>query len=102
MREYQYDIIMKTPIGKRKGRILVQISGREIEGYLELFGRKEPMAGEIEEDGECSLTGNMVTLMQTIPYLASGYMDEKEIVLIFQTKQQKFQVQGELRNMEKK
>ncbi|MGN0986090.1 MAG: hypothetical protein ACI4OU_06295 [Candidatus Enterenecus sp.] len=67
-----YRVLMRTPIGDRWGTMEVQIERNRATGRLNILKRTEPFDGSVDENGDCRLTGRLVTLTQTIPYTATG------------------------------
>lgn len=94
MVERCYAIEMQTPLGIKPGTIKVNISQNKISGYLDVMNHSEPFWGKINEDGYCVFSGNIVTLMRTIKYEASGKMEEDKISLAIYGERNVFQVVG--------
>ena len=70
-----YDILMHTPIGKRKGELKAKIENGKLTGFLSLFGNTEPIEGTVDESGKCSLKGKFITLMKSVDFTADGTID---------------------------
>ena len=70
-----YDILMNTPIGKRKGELKAKIENGKLTGFLSLFGNTEPIEGTVDENGKCSLKGKFITLMKSVDFTADGTID---------------------------
>lgn len=68
----EYDVRMRTPVGIRLGHMSVYQNLGEIKGYLEILNHSEPFKGTIDDEGNCELTGKIITLMRTISYVAVG------------------------------
>lgn len=81
MKEHQYRIKMKVPLGVRTGMMIFQGSFGQVTGVLKILGHEEPFVGVIEENGDCTLSGNLVSLMQTISYQAYGKISGDNIQL---------------------
>lgn len=76
-----YNILMKTPIGIKKGFMTVSQNGSQIRGCLDILNHSEPFEGEIAEDGSCVLLGTIVTLVRTVRYRAKGSITEDGLTL---------------------
>ncbi|MGM9680718.1 MAG: hypothetical protein ACI3XR_04345 [Eubacteriales bacterium] len=76
-----YDVRMRTSIGDRFGRITVTQNQERISGFFDILNHNEPFEGTVDEDGNCSFTGKIVTLMRTIQYQAIGKILPNEISL---------------------
>ena len=76
-----YDIVMNTPIGSRMGQITVLRSAGSDRGHLDILKHSEPFEGVIDEQGNCVLTGHLVTLMRTISYEAAGTITDDALTL---------------------
>ncbi|MGM9521756.1 MAG: hypothetical protein ACI3VB_04680 [Oscillospiraceae bacterium] len=68
----KYIIQMRTPLGNRSGTLEVQIEKDTVKGYLDVLKHSEPFEGCIDEDGHCCISGKLITLMNIIPYTATG------------------------------
>ncbi len=79
--EYTYDVVMKTQLGNRKGKLYVRRTQEKINGCLTILGHENPVVGAVAEDGAYALKGELITLVRTIPFLAQGYVDEKVVSL---------------------
>lgn len=83
MRRRKYQVQMETPLGRRAGMMEVEIENHVVTGYLDVLSHAEPIAGSIQEGGRCCLTGRLITLLNVIPYTATGQitMDSVELLL---------------------
>jgi len=70
-----YDILMNTPLGKKKGELKAKIENGKLTGFLSLFGNTEPIEGTVDESGKCSLKGKFITLMKSVDFTADGTID---------------------------
>lgn len=70
--ENNYNIFLETPLGIRKGMLHISVDNAEVNGYLELLGRHQPLSGKIGSDGQCCLNGKLKTLMSEFSYKATG------------------------------
>lgn len=89
-----YDIVMKTPIGLRYGTISLCSNGSNLNGTLDLLEHSEPFDGTIDNDGNCTICGHIVTLMRTIHYTAVGKVSESSIELSIQGERNIFRITG--------
>jgi len=96
MQKTTYNIALRTPIGVRKGTMDVQIHGETASGMMHILNRSEPFLGRIDESGECTLSGKLVTLMRTIPYRANGKITGDNIELSLTGGKETFRLTGEL------
>ena len=91
---YQYSIEMKVPIGSRYGRLLLEICNELISGTLTLFRQTLPIrAGSCSGD-RIRFTGEMKTLLYTLPYQAEGIITGASAELLFQTEKGCFPAAG--------
>lgn len=67
-----YDIILHTPLGKRKGELKALIENGRLNGFLSVLGHTEPMEGTVDESGRCALRGKFVSLMKSVSFTADG------------------------------
>lgn len=76
-----YDICMHTPIGVRKGHMTVQCCLDSVSGHLDILKHRKPFAGTIDSDGNCKIAGQIITLMRTINYVATGKISSDSLSL---------------------
>ncbi|MGN1405722.1 MAG: hypothetical protein ACI4WM_05590 [Erysipelotrichaceae bacterium] len=96
----KYEIMMHTPIGKRYGDIRINIDKEKIKGYITLLSHCEPVNGSIDENGKCILVGRIVTLMNVIPFTATGEIEEDRLFLSLKGRHNSFQIEGKYTGME--
>ena len=93
----EYDILLRTPLGDREGRLsLCALQGR-LEGEMQVLEHATPFSGEIDESGLCRITGHLITALSTVPFVATGYIRPQRLDLVFQHRQQPFQIVGNAR-----
>ncbi len=89
-----YDITMQTPIGNRYGSMNVTVNQNHVDGILTILKKATPFDGSICEDGNCRISGQLITLMRTIPYDAVGRITKSSLWLILKGEQETFEVSG--------
>ena len=94
MKYRKYEIVMDTPIGLRYGTINLCSTENRINGTLDLLGHSEPFGGTIDSNGNCTICGQLITLMHTINYTAIGKITEKAIELSLQGERNVFKMTG--------
>lgn len=77
---YQYQIALETPLGIKKGKLLLTVTGDRLDGTVEILGRQQSCAGERHPDGSCVFSGQLKTLRSVFDYTASGHFDESGVV----------------------
>lgn len=95
MQKTTYNIALRTPIGIRNGTMDVQIHGKKASGMMHILNRSEPFQGQVDENGACSFTGKLVTLMRTIPYRAVGLISRENVELSLTGEKESFHLTGE-------
>ena len=76
-----YDVRLLTPVGKRKGIMTVRKENDRVYGTLDIFSHSESFDGSLSSEGSCIITGTVKTLMRTINYIASGFINGSELSL---------------------
>lgn len=89
-----YNIEMKTPIGLRYGTISLCFTENQLRGTLDLLGHSEPFDGAVDDAGNCTISGRLVTLMRTINYTAVGKVTQKAIELSLKGDRNNFEITG--------
>lgn len=92
-----YDVLMNTPLGKRKGELKAKIENGKLTGFLSLFGHTEPIEGTVDENGNCSLKGKFITLMQSVEFTADGTIDWDTLRLAIKGDCGYYEIIGQLR-----
>ena len=86
---------MQTQIGKRYGKMSVDINGKCVKGNLCVLKSSEKISGEIDKDGNCHIYGKIVSLMQTIYFDGWGTITPQKILLSIVSKKSKYVLYGE-------
>lgn len=89
----QYNVTMQVPIGVRYGTMAVTADDGRVDGLLTIL-KTVPFHGVIREDGRCMLSGELITLMRTIPYEAVGRITENDLHLTLTGEQETFELSG--------
>ena len=92
-----YDILLHTPIGKRKGELKAKIENGKLTGFLSLFGHTEPIEGTVDESGKCSLKGKFITLIKSVDFTADGTIDWDALRLTVKGDCGYYEIMGQLR-----
>ncbi len=90
----KYNIVMKTPIGLRYGTMDACLADGRMTGTINLLGHSEPFDGMIGCDGNCKISGRLITLMRTIPYTAVGNVSRETIELLLEGERNRFKITG--------
>lgn len=88
----QYVVALKTNMGKKNGTLSFNCDTGE--GFLDIMSNKMPLNGQMGENGECHLQGELKTLMRTIPFIADGIADENSIELTMRGEHDTFTLSG--------
>lgn len=94
MRKYNYDVVLETLLGQRKGTMQLVIDEEKVNGFLSILEKTEPCCGTMDHSGLCKLSGKIVTLLKEFAYTATGYIDEKHVDLILKSGKSIFQMTG--------
>ena len=94
MTEYTYEIEMQTLIGVKYGTMYAEVSDKEVKGFLHLMKQSTSFCGRIEENGDCIIKGEIISLTKTIPYQAAGRMTKGAVLLDMYTNQGHFHITG--------
>lgn len=98
MDQYCYTITMVTPVGKRNGSLVLNISQEDIFGYLDILNHKNPLSGKILKHGHCKLTGSLISLMRKSKYTAVGTFNSHSIQLTLNEAKNSYQLYGTAKN----
>lgn len=95
MKPIVYRITMATPIGARHGKLRLQREADQLCGTLELLSHIEPVTGWVDAQGQCTLCGQLVTLMRTIAYTATGRITDTAVELSLRGDRHVFPITGD-------
>lgn len=76
-----FDVCLKTQLGKRNGKMTVNIEGHCVSGNLYILNQSEKISGEIDDAGNCHIYGKIVSLMRIVPFDGWGTITANEICL---------------------
>ena len=68
----EYNIVLKTPIGYRVGKMMVEIKDRLIQGIIRILGKEESYQGYIDNNGNIEVNGKLPTHTETILFEGKG------------------------------
>lgn len=94
MAEWDYDITMKTPLGKRYGTMHVEIREEQMSGSIVLLNHKEPFKGTVDREGNFEIEGTLISLIRKIPFRGRGKIDREKLYLQLQGERNTFEVRG--------
>lgn len=92
--QYCYTITMVTPAGIRHGNLVLNISQKDISGYLDILNHRNPLSGKLLKQGQCELTGMLISLMRQSKYTAVGEFDSYSIQLTLKEQKNSYQLYG--------
>ena len=95
--DYDYDIVVETELGERRGRLALHREAEGCRGMLHLLRADNEIRGEITGDGTVRLAGRIRTLLQNIPFTAYGQLDAQRIALTLCYGRRRLPIHGEAR-----
>lgn len=94
MSERIYIVCLQTPLGKREGTLVVEKNGQTLSGWLDILKHREPFEGIVDVDGNCRISGEFVTLMRRVHYIAIGQISASSIQLDVRDERNIFELSG--------
>lgn len=95
MVRYQYDVVMKAPIGNRTGKMTLMVDNQQqITGVLDILNHALPFKGTADEEGACFFEGIIETLVRKVRYIARGHFDAHRITLLLSTERSSYAMSG--------
>lgn len=91
-----FDIRMQTPIGIKIGKMSITNEKGVLSGCLDILKKATPFSGTVFPDGSCNIRGDIVTLMKTVKYTASGVIESDSLSLEVLCGKNKFYITGNL------
>lgn len=94
MNMVKYNIAMQTPVGLRRGVINLCKVENQVSGTIDLLGHSKPFEGYVDDEGNCRITGCIITLMNTIQFRAEGIVKPSRIDLKMYCEKNIFRLSG--------
>ena len=91
---YDYDIVVETELGERHGSLALREEAGGCCGTLHLLRADNEVRGEISTGGQVRLAGKLHTLLQNIPFTASGRLDPQRIALTLRYGRRELMLRG--------
>lgn len=95
MSKKMYQICLSVPLGTREGKLYLNETDGKAEGWLQVMNHQNPLSGTISEEGNAVFCGKIETLVDTVPYTATGSLCGKKIFLNLETKSGIYSISGE-------
>lgn len=96
---YQYELEMEAPLGRRRGNLELIIEKNWINGYLTMFTRTVPIRSGVLTGNQITFEGEMITVMNRLPYKAKGTISLSGVELTLTTDKGEYPVKGTLAEM---
>ncbi len=93
-----YQIEMKSPMGKKHGRLTLQEIESSLSGNIDILGHANEIHGDILSDGSCQFSGVFITRMRHISFRAEGCVDEFRAEFLIYTDDYTMPLFGEIDN----
>lgn len=90
----KYAIVLKSPMGPKKGFINLSKIDNSIEGSLDCLGKKHLFSGTVSESGKLSLTGIFKSPLGEEPFLILGTIQENILTASFKRKNESYEILG--------
>lgn len=90
----KYHIQMKTQLGIRNGFLEIEIENQTVNGYIHILNHLQSFQGTIDQYGQCTINGWLVTLLNHIPYTATGTISSQSLSLCLKCNQYEIPVNG--------
>ena len=92
--DMDYDITMKTPLGKRYGTMHVEIRQGQMNGSIVLLNHKKPFRGTVDREGNFEIEGTLISLIRKIPFRGQGRISREKLYLLLRGERNTFEVRG--------
>ncbi|MBE6034428.1 hypothetical protein [Aminipila sp.] len=90
----KYAIVLKSPMGPKKGYISLSKLNNSIEGSLDCLGKKHLFSGTISETGRLSLKGILHSPLGEEPFLILGTLQENVMTASFKRRNESYEILG--------
>ncbi len=90
----KYAIVLKSPMGPKKGFINLSRLDNSIEGSLDCLGKKHLFSGTMSESGKLSLRGILRSPLGEEPFLIMGTIEENILTASFKRRNESYEILG--------
>ncbi|QHI72368.1 hypothetical protein [Aminipila terrae] len=90
----KYAIVLKSPMGPKKGFIYLKELNNCIEGKLDCLGKKHLFTGTISDSGKISLEGILRSPLGEEPFLIQGTIQENVLTASFKRRNESYEILG--------
>lgn len=97
MEKLDFDILLRTQLGLKAGKMTLKVTDTEIEGKMTILGFMTPVKGFLDSSGHCSLTGEMKTFLNTCEWKGEGTITDDGLSMILKTARNRFVLSGKKR-----
>ncbi len=85
MSDKRYRICMSAPLGKRDGIMFIHEADGKVDGWIEILNQKNAFFGRVSDNGQIIFSGVIKTLVNTVPYTATGTVGGGRLLLNMKT-----------------
>ncbi|QIB67849.1 hypothetical protein Ami103574_00330 [Aminipila butyrica] len=90
----KYAIVLKSPMGPKKGFLYLDQQSSTVEGILECLGKRHLFSGTLSQDGKLLAQGILKAPLGEEPFMLLGNIQEKILTARLQRKNQEYELMG--------
>jgi hypothetical protein len=94
MLDGKYEIIMKTPMGTKKGTVILRVDGDTIRGRLDIMGNSIMLENGTVNGNSFTFRGELKIPMGKVAFLVEGSIDGDRLTAITKTKKGNMSITG--------
>ena len=94
MHERVFQIIMRVPLGERKGQISFRQKGQKLEGTFEVMGNKNPFRGKMLSETALEIEVVLLTIIRSIPFTATGNIENRKLSMTLKEARHTYYIEG--------
>lgn len=79
MTKRKFEVAMRAPTGIKYGTLTFDEDSGNINGILDILCCKNTISGTVSTDGKISFAGEIVTIIRTFAYEATGQISDKTL-----------------------
>lgn len=80
--------------GEEIGTLSAEVQGGNVRGILSVMEHENPFHGTVDSKGNCEISGTLKTLLRSVAYQGTGFLDSKEITLCLEIKKRTLVLTG--------
>ncbi len=89
-----YEIVLKSPLGPKKGILNIVQEEDDLKGSMECLGKKHTFSGTLNDEGKLEAEGVLQTPLGEEPFTITGSINGKMLIAAFKRRNESYEMLG--------